>query len=380
MRQEEYLRYVAEENYNTFLRQGFATAGHNGPHGHPDTPVRNTAHYLVIYSYLYKKTKEEKYKEICDVFAAYLYEMQAQSKSGAIKCMETDRFDHLNGLIGQGWVIEGLLYYYDVFRVKKALEIATAIYQAQKYDRGLHLWHRIELDGTDIGIDPTYNHQVWFAACASKLLDYGAVASLDEEIRDFLTAGAARDFRVYRDGLLYHYVNAKTERIKKEKMKKAIKICLTPVKSISPKKFDYKYMERAYHIFDLYGFCILMERYSDLPIFSSPSYKRAVEYAQDIKKVNEWCGVYTAIEKGDMFNIFSYSYNSPAFEYPYVAAINGFGDEKEFETLYDIQVKLMYVKHTNMFSRNNYDIETWNARTYEMVRYLDMRGSDSAEN
>ena len=102
MRQEEYLKYIADKNLDVFLRQGYATAGHNGPHGHPDTPARNTAHYLVIYSYLYKKTGVDKYKKICDIFASYLYDIQAQSKSGAVKCMETDRFDHLNGLIGQG--------------------------------------------------------------------------------------------------------------------------------------------------------------------------------------------------------------------------------------------------------------------------------------
>lgn len=371
MRQEEYLRYVADKNYDAFFQQGYATAGHNGPHGHRDTPARNTAHYLVIYSYLYKKTGQDKYKKICYVFASYLYDIQAHSKSGAVKCMETDKFDHLNGLIGQGWIIEGLLYFYDVFKENAALEIATKIYKTQKYDKVLHLWHRIELDGSDIGIDPTYNHQVWFAACASKLLDYGVDTKVDEEIRDFLTAGASRDFRVYSDGLLYHYVNAKTESIKKQKQKRFIKICLTPVKSISPKKFDYKYMEYAYHIFDLYGFSILKERYKDLPLFSSVNYRKAVAYAQNIKMINEKCGAYQAIEKGDMFNIFFYSYNSPVFEYPYVATSNGYPNEKVFDELYDIQIKLMFDKHTGMFTRNNPDIDTWNARTYEVVRYLD---------
>lgn len=377
MRQKEYIRYIADKNYDRFLQQGYASAGHNGPHGHLDTPARNTAHYLIIYSYLYKTTGLEKYKRISDCLARYLYKLQEQSKSGAVKCMETDRFDHLNGLIGQGWVIEGLLYYYTVFGVKSALCVAADIYKAQKYDKDLHLWHRIELDGTDIGIDPTYNHQVWFAACASKMLDYNVVPSLDEEIRDFLNAGTERDFRIYNDGMLYHYVNVDNKAIRKAKIKKAIKMCLTPIKSVDPKKFDYKYMERAYHIFDLYGFSILKEHYGDMPIFSSSEYKKAIDYASNIKNVNMRCGVYSAINDGDMFNIFSYSYNSPAFEYPYVAAVNGFENKKVIDDLYDIQIRLMYDKFTKMFTRNNPDIETWNARCYELIRYLDLRGDES---
>ena len=175
--------------------QGYATAGHNGPHGHLDTPVRNTAHYLIIYSYLFKETGDEKYQRICERFVDYLCQMQSKSQSGAIQCMVSDKFDHLNGLIGQGWVIEGLLYYFEIFGDTRSMDVAKKIYCAQKYDSVSHLWHRIELDGTDIGIDPTYNHQVWFAACSCKLAVYDKTLNVDESIRDFLTAGASRDFR-----------------------------------------------------------------------------------------------------------------------------------------------------------------------------------------
>ena len=56
--QEIYMRKIADMHYDRFLSQGYATAGHNGPHGHIDTPVRNTSHYLVIYNYLYKSSND----------------------------------------------------------------------------------------------------------------------------------------------------------------------------------------------------------------------------------------------------------------------------------------------------------------------------------
>lgn len=124
IQQEKYMRMVADLNYEKFYEQGFATAGHNGPHGHVDTPVRNTSHYLIIYTYLYKKSCSEKYLRICRKFADYLCKCQSLSKSGAIKCMESDFFDHLNGLIGQGWVIEALIYYYEVSHDERCIEAA----------------------------------------------------------------------------------------------------------------------------------------------------------------------------------------------------------------------------------------------------------------
>ena len=130
-------------------------------------------------------------------------------------------------------------------------------------------------------------------------------------------------------------------------------------------------MEHAYHVFDLYGFTILKERYPNLPLFSSSKYQKAVIYAKDVETFTRNCGAYDAIEQGDMFNVYSYSYNCPAFEYPYVAEQCGFDSAEMYEQQFELLVKLMYNKQTKMFTRNNPDIETWNARTYEIIRYLD---------
>lgn len=371
MKQVEYMEKVALLNYDKYFNQGFADAGHNGPHGHIDTAVRNTAHYLIIYGFMYKKYGDKKYLDICTKFADYLCKRQAESKSGAIKCMEDGTFDHLNGLIGQGWVIEALIYFYEISNNNKYLETAKRLFYTQKYDYELHLWHRIELDGSDIGIDPTYNHQVWFAACSCKLAEYCRDNEIDRIIKDFLSEGAQRDFITYSDGLLHHSVNVKSKAMGKVKLKKLIKLFLTPFKAINPKKFELKYMEYAYHIFDIYGFIILQERYGDMPFFSSERYKNALAYALNVDEINRRCGVEKAIKEGKSFNIFSYSYNSPAFEYPYIAASLGKIDKDKFDELYGIQENLMLNKENGMFSRNNPDIDTWNARTYEIIRFCE---------
>lgn len=377
---EEYITYIADGNYERFLELGHAVEGHNGPHGHLDTPVRNTAHYLIIYSYLYSKTKDAKYKKICVKFADYLCEMQQKSYSGAIECMRNDKFDHLNGLIGQAWVIEALVYYYEKFKDKSCLAVAKNIFYSQKYDYDLHVWHRVELDGRNIGIDNAYNHQVMFAACSYKLSNYCNDPEIDKIICDFIEH-TDRDFNTYHNGLLMHSIDIKSVEIEKAKRKKFIKFCLTPFKVFDSKMFDAKYIERAYHIFDIYCFSILQERYGKLPLFSSDKYKKAVKLALDIEHYNKDNGVNRYLKKGGQFNIFSYSYNSPLFEYPDVAYINGAYDEKISAKIYDVQKLLMLDDNSKLFSKNNPDIETWNAKAYEIVRFLEKydssRGSEN---
>lgn len=371
IQQEEYMKKVADLNYDVFLQQGYATAGHNGPHGHLDTPVRNTSHYLIIYSYLYKKTQEGKYLKICDVFANYLFTEQSKSKSGAIQCMRTNRFDYLNGLIGQGWVIEALLYYYEISKDIRCIEVAKKIFFSQKYDWDKHLWYRIELDGSNIGIDPTYNHQSWFAACSYKLNDYCDDNKIDEIITDFLKHGSERDVRIYPNGMLRHTVNIITPITKKIKRRTIIKYLLTPIRWVNIRKFDPKYMEYAYHIFDLYGLCILKERYQNLPIFSSEKFKKAVDFAMDIDTINKKCGITDFLKRGKMFNVYSYSYNCPTFELPYVAISNNKDSDKLLEKIFSTLNLLMWDKDTEQFTKYQPDIETWNARTYEIIRYLE---------
>lgn len=372
MKQLEYMKSMADMHYEKFLKQGYADAGHNGPHGHLDSPVRNTSHFLVIYSYLYKIYREVKYIDIAKTLAEYIFREAGKSKSGAIECMTTDRFDHLNGLIGQGWVIEALLYYYEISHDERCISVSRQLFYAQRYDYELHLWHRIELDGRDIGIDPTYNHNIWFAACSAKLLEYGEDKELRTILTDLLTKGAQRDFRVYRNGLLYHSVAPADNLTPNFKTKRMIKILLSPVKWINPKKFDYQYMEKAYHIFDMYGFCILEEYFPELPLFKSEKYQKARNFALDLKKIEKLCNVPLALKKNNgRFNVFFYSYNTPTFEYPFVAKHFQKEDSAIFDQVFETQSKLMYDSKTEDFTRFNPDVITSHARTYELIRFLE---------
>ncbi len=366
--QEGYLYTLAELYKDRFLRDGHAIPGHNGPHGHIDTPVRNTAHYLVIYSYLYKRTGSKEYLDICKKFARYLCKEQKKTKFGAIECMLTSRYDHLNGVIGQAWVIEALLYYYKLFREEECLECAKKIFLSQKYNFRKHAFERVELDGTNIGVDVTYNHQVWFLACATPLADYYPSLGIDKIADDFLINGTARDFKLYINGDLYHAISIESPRINK---KTIIKALATPIRGLCPQKLDLHYINKGYHIYDIYGFCILREKYGNYPFFSSALYKKAVSHAKDIDTFNRRNGVCKYITNGSDFNVYGYGYNSPAFELPYISLVEGFYSQRLCDETFRIQKQLMFDEQTGIMCKNNADVETWNAKTYEIVRALE---------
>lgn len=367
-KQEQYLKYIADKYYESFDRQGHASAGHNGPHGHPDTPVRNTAHFVIIYMYLYKKYRDTKYLNISQKFVAYLCSKQKESKSGAIQCMYGGSFDNINGLIGQAWVIESLLYYYEIIQDKEVLETAKKIFLSQKYNWEQHLWHRIELDGKDIDIDPTSNHQVWFAACSYKLIKYCEDEYIHSILSDFVANGENTILHVHNDGLLKHNVSCKHPIIRKLKLRILIKRFLFFLKFWKPKTFDYKYIEYGYHIFDLYGLSIIKEQDPSLPLFKNTAYNKAINLAINMERLDRMNA-----SNSKTPNIYYYTYNSPAFEWPYVALVNGFYNKEETNILYESQYNITFDSESQEFSKNNPDIITWNARTYEIIRFLEAK-------
>ena len=82
---EAFVRGCADARLEEFTTLGHAAAGRNGPYDYRDTPVRNTAHWLITYSYLWKTTGDTRYEAVCRRFGQYLLDEQAKSASGAVR-------------------------------------------------------------------------------------------------------------------------------------------------------------------------------------------------------------------------------------------------------------------------------------------------------
>jgi len=78
------------------------------------------------------------------------------------------------------------------------------------------------------------------------------------------------------------------------------------------------------------------------------------------------------------YNKFAYGYNSPAFEYPFVASVFGEDDSDanaKAERLFEKQCRLTYDENAKSFLHSP-DLITLDARIYELIRSFEMEESD----
>lgn len=369
---------VADSYLDVFEYQGHANSGHNGPYGHIDTPARNTAHWCITYGYLWKEFGTFRYYELSHMFADYLVSLQSESFSGAVKCMEDESYNHMNGLMGQAWIIEALTYFYALSKDKKYLDCAETIFNVPQYNNRQHMWEMIELDGRNIGFDYTFNHQLWFAAAGSMILQY----KNSSEIRDLIISyldGCLIHLQVHKDGLIKHYGDFSSpfnhDSLIKRWMKRTAKLTVFRNKRFkNPNRYDPDGYERGYHLFNLYAFSILRKDFGSHMIYSSDKYRLAYEYGKRMNIHNDYFNVENLIagRTNAVMNKYAYAYNSPAFEYPFIYSISSDNDFfDKCESLFDIQLATTYDVNSKHLSHNNYDPETLTARVYELVRFLE---------
>lgn len=352
-------------------KYGFVLPGNNGPYNCCDTPVRNSSHWIGIYAYLYKITKNEKYYNVIEILANYL--ISQKSVSGAIECMTDDKFDRINGSIGQAWAIEGLIKAFEITNKTKYYDKAVQIFLSQRYNLKKHLWERIELDETNIGYDVIFNHQLWFAASGFLINKVKKNEKIFSIIDDFMK-NIDLHYEIYSDGLFKHHI-ASLHIKNNQNWKSYIKSIFGFLSYFNP-KFDKRSFEKGYHIFDMYGFAIIYNCNNTYKVFLSEKFKGAVNYAIDIDKINKESNInYFLKKKALLFstNKYLYSYNSPAFEFPFIDyTFNNANKSNIYQELFDKQVKATYNGDKKKFSRNTNDGNTLTARLYELTRYLEM--------
>ncbi len=357
-----FYKKIIEQKKDEYLGLEHAKAGHNGPYNMRETPIRNTAHWIVSFSIMYKITREEDYKKIIEKFSQYLLDAVQNSKNGAVRCMYEDGFSSTNCLIGQAWAIEGLVSAYDILRWEKLLDAAERIFFSQEYDDKVHSWDMIDVDGYNLGKDIAFNHILWFAMAGGKIVQRRVNEEIERQVVDCINCIESH-ILVYKNGLISHFAvqNESLVRDLKTKIKKYI--CEFTGKGIPGRKNNWVEYERAYHLYSIYAIALIYQLYPQSKLFKSNKFQRIKEYGlktDNFKRFNE---------KKD----YAYFYNSPAFEYPVVAYVfNALDREVKEEELFEIHINSTYNKMSNDFSKDAVDTETLNARIYEIMQYYDL--------
>jgi hypothetical protein len=341
----------------------YFVGGNNGPHNHNDTPVRNTSHWIITNLKAYEITSENSFLEASRKLTDFLMSDQVRPCGYTFIQRITGGPDRCNGVIGQAWVIEALVKAYSIFHDEKILKLAIDSCALLPFDNRIGLWKRREINGKVIGFDLTLNHQIWFAAACSCLVNKDK--HINKCLEVFLDK-LPENISLSRVGCFKMPISSKSLLINGHP------ICVLRTSKVLKKirrsdKFG-KSVEAGYHAFHLYGLAIIKENIPDHPIWKNSILKKAMEYllSSDYK---------TEVIKSK----YGLGYNPPGFEIAY--SLQSFKDiivkcsEKDvWEKIYwwlKFQIDHTYNFEEKLLNNVEYDPITYAARLYEAVRIDD---------
>lgn len=331
---------------------GSFEAGTNGPYGDIETSLRNTFHWLIIFCYLSKNYDDIQYKNAAKKCIEFIFLDKARPTNATFIMRNSKNKDKCNGLVGQAWAIESLVYAYETFKIKKCLELAKELYFLHPFDKKTGLWKRVEIDGMILSYDSTFNHQLWFASSASLLAKYEEKVLRDVTI---FTKKILPHVDLYKDGIIYHA--SKMGSILNYLSYDLIKF-ISEIKTRFRRNFRYKELYNksvGYHGFNLYAFA-LIERHI-------PGYIPK-DLLTKIKKPLCNQNIFIS-EEAKLFGFF-YNKTGPEFEF-----FNLVFNNKSDTDWIGLQLNLTYESDHKIFAKNSSDYNTSLARAYELIRVIE---------
>ncbi len=336
---------------------GSMPAGHNGPYEDPETPVRNTAHWLFLFATLYEKTNNPHWKEAGDKAIDYLMSPEARHFGKTFYCRDKTGKDSCNGLVGQAWVIEALVKASEVFNREDSYQLAEDVFLLHPWDKHTGLWQRVEIDGKILSFDGTFNHQLWFAAAGALLHKNDEIQN---QVKAFIRKVASR-VQLYPNGVIFHNspMGSSFNYAFRGPSSFFNEVCSRLTKK---KRWDKLYSKSVgYHAFNLYAFAILKQAFPNETIWHTMGFKhlitahRSDQFKKDLE--NSEFG-------------FGYHYNVSGIETAY-AVETFFKDKAEAKLWLERQFKMTYIDPSRSLARGVVDVNTALVRIYEAARFAE---------
>jgi len=311
------------------LDDGSMPAGHNGPYRDPETPVRNTAHWLVTFSHVYTLTNCSLMLHAAHRATDYLMSREARPLGA-------------EGLLAAGYRLDR----------EDALALARTHLLAHPFMPERAIWRRLGVDGTYSTPDPTFNHQLWFAAIAASAGD----RDLTEKAHAFLRNVVA-DVQTYSNGVIFHLSRLGRSRASELRQpREAARAIEEGIVRLSRWRSEYL-KSVGYHAFNLYALAILRQHFSKDPVWRSKRIQRALSAIQTEAFV-------TAL----VDNSYGYPYNPAGIELAYACEVFELGHAFSQSWL-ERQYHETYEPHAGeLTTRGVADVPTSGARIYEATR------------
>lgn len=336
---------------------GFYPAGNNGPHGHKETPVRNTAHWLITLLKAYEISGNDKFYvkaiNLCD----YLLSDHLRPNNYTFIARNITGLDSCNGLIGQAWVIEALAEASKALREKDCYNLAKKIFLMHTFEPRVGLWKIRKVDGSIGDFDLTLNHQIWFAA-AGGLLNDEDVNNVVKQFLDRLLSNLSLSkegcFLMPVKGIKHFKQGSLLVPIKTSKIYNWIRL--------TKRGDSLKKMYDGYHSFHLYGLSMLKEQFSNHYTWERDYINRSLMYI-----FNE------NFRDSVLKSKYGINYNPPGLEIAYT--LYTFKEKIKNYDVFDImkewlgyQFNKTYNYHDKLMNKVKYDPITYAARLYEATR------------
>lgn len=342
----EFLKLVSSFGLNIQDCNGDMPVSKNGPHNHQMTQVRNNCHWSILFSYMYSVSGEIDYKLAAERSMERVLSKEFYPASYSTIHRIQPGMSKTNGLIGQMWTIEALLYTGNYLKSTRYLKFAKKIYLSQNFDDALSLWSTLDELGNTEELDRTFNQQIWTAYIGLKLIRFGVIDD-NGNIESFINKYIEPYY--FRSGPLIPL--AIEDRL--TKLKKKIK------RKIVGNDEIYKLKEEAYNSFSMIGLMYIKRYYPYLEFFKTKQWRDII----DNYKNNDY--IYNLVS-----NPFALSYNVSGFEVYKICNSDKLLFEKQIsiDKLLDDQISLI-VSFLDAKDHNDLDIDvnTLIARSYEAI-------------
>lgn len=352
---------TAEKGIKIQREDGSMPPGENGIYSDPETPVRNTSHWLIIFIKAYDETKDKRFKNSANNCADFLLTEKARPYGYTFQHRTSSvKKNKCNGLIGQAWTIEALSIAGNKLNRPELNEMAESVFLLHPFNHDFGVWKSVEVTNKQIGYDTTLNHQIWFAASGSLLKN----RKINNQIEIFLK-NLPQNLETYKSGLIYHPIGGSIsllEHISKSSKKLnreySVRIYKNRIKRILRRLRNNKSLRQksvGYHSFNLYALAILHQKFPSNSFWSSSKfasllrYIRSEEYQKNLQK-----------------NKFGFKFNLVGFE-------NAFAEQQFSEDSAESKkwIKLQFEKMINpdgSLKQTITDSKTYQARLYEATR------------
>ena len=343
------LNTIIIKNADYFLKSK-TKSGHNGPYKDPETMVRTHAHLSILFFKAYKITKKIKYKKAAIKHIKFLFLKEARPHNYTFYYRNKKGKDKCNGLIGQAWSIEALMIAYENTKEIKYKNLAKQTFHYINYHNFLSYWKKREINGRELFLDLTFNHQLWFAACSS-LISNSKKDSIGKEVNKFMDE-LENNLHIHKNGLIRHFIYPQI---------------ITPLnflKNKTSKRYLYK-KEAAYHAFNLYALAMLKQKFPSHSFWRSKKFKKLTQYALSkehlkIAEKSKYGFAYnpSGIETAFFIYTFKEHFNKPS---------------KMFKTALEKQFRRNLNSKTKLLTERTSDPNTLSLRIYEVTRLPNLK-------